>query len=80
MYKALKTFYILSACFSYDNRRKIANVFTLTLEPHGAKMNEDVDAIAKPIRQSDRSPKREIKGYSEFVCVFIMTFTGDMPQ
>ena len=36
MYRALKAFYIVPANLSYEERRKIANVFTLTLGPHDA--------------------------------------------
>lgn len=80
MYRALKAFYIIPACLSYDERRKIANVFTLTLGPHGAQMNQVVEAFARPIQELDHGVEIDINGVSEFVCAFVMTFVGDMPQ
>ena len=33
-YRNLQTYYLISACFSYSKRKKIANVFTLILKSH----------------------------------------------
>ena len=43
MYRALKAIYLIPAYLSDEERRKIANVFTLTLDPHAANMQADVE-------------------------------------
>ena len=80
MYRALKAFYLIPACLSYEERRKLANVFTLTLGPHGANINDVVEAFSKPIQNLDRGMELEINGDMEKVCAFSITFLGDMPQ
>lgn len=80
MYRALKAFYIIPVCLSYAERRKVANVFTLTLGPHGAEMKDVVEGFRKPIRKLDRGLNMEVNGSIETVLSFVMTFLGDMPQ
>lgn len=51
-YRALKAFsWIPGPNLPYEERRKIANNFTLTLGPHGANIEDVVDAIAIPVHQ-----------------------------
>ena len=80
MYRALKAFYLIPACLTYEERRKLANVFTLTLGPHGAGLSDVVEAFAKPIQKLDRGTQLEVNGNLEAVCAFVITFLGDMPQ
>ena len=80
MYRALKAFYLIPACLSYEERRKIANVFTLTLGPHGANLTDVIEAFGRPIRQMDRGMEMTINGETERVCAFNIAFLGDMPQ
>ena len=80
MYRALKAFYLIPACLDYQERRKLANVFTLSLGPHGAKIEEVVEAFSKPIRILDSGVDLEINGNMEAVWSFAMSFLGDMPQ
>ena len=42
MYRSLKAFYITLASLPYAERRKVSNIFTLTLGPHGASFNSTV--------------------------------------
>ena len=53
MYRALKAFYLIPACLSYDERRKLANVFTITLGPHGANLDDVIESIRQPIQELD---------------------------
>ena len=80
MYRALKAFYLIPACLDYGERRKLANVFTLILGPYGAKIDDVVEALAKPIQNLDRGMELNIDGNMEKVCAFGITFLGDMPQ
>ena len=80
MYRALKAFYLIPANLDYSERRKIANVFTLTLGPHGAKFSDVVEAFVRPIQQLDHGLQVDINGKTESVCAFAMTLLGDMPQ
>lgn len=80
MYRALKAFYLIPACLPYEERRKLANVFTLTLGPHGAKIDDIVEAFRKPVEQLDHGMELEINGEDEAVWAFSMTLLGDMPQ
>lgn len=80
MYRALKAFYLIPACLSYEERRKVENVFTLTLGPHGATIDAVVGAFSRSIRQMDCGLEMTINGETERVCAFNMAFLGDMPQ
>ena len=80
MYRAFKAFYLIPACLPYEERRKLANVFTLTLGPHGAKINDVVEAFRKPVEQLDHGIELEINGEDEAIWAFGMTLLGDMPQ
>ena len=80
MYRALKAFYLIPACLDYDERRKLANVFTLSLGPHGANIKDVVEAFSRPLRQLDRSTDLEVNGITTTVWAFAITFLGDMPQ
>lgn len=79
MYRALKAFYLIPACLTYEKRRKLANVFTLTLEPHGASIHDIAKAFSRPIQDLDRGMRLDINGETSQVCAFTMAFLGDMP-
>ena len=80
MYRALKAFYLIPASLSYDERRKLANVFTLTLGPHGAKIEDVIGAISRPVQELDQSIDLEINGEIRTVWAFSISLIGDMPQ
>ena len=80
MYRALKTFYLISACLTYKKRRKLANVFTLSLKSHKAKLDDIVKVFVKPIQKLDRGTQLEVNDNLKTVCVFAITFLGDMSQ
>ena len=80
MYRALKAFYLIPACLGYDERRKLANVFTVTLGPHGADIDNVIESLRQPIRELDSGLELDINGKNSKVVAFVMTFLGDMPQ
>ncbi|KAF6223757.1 hypothetical protein HO173_013218 [Letharia columbiana] len=80
MYRALKAFYLIPACLDYAERRKLANVFTLSLGPHGANIKDVVEAFRKPIQDLDRGIELEVNGVTDIFWAFALTFLGDMPQ
>ena len=80
MYRALKAFYLIPACLEYSERRKLANVFTLTLGPHGASLDDVVEAFHRPIQDLDQGIELDINGEVVKVCAFSITLLGDMPQ
>ena len=65
MYRALKGFYLIFACLSYEEWRKIVNVFILTLEPHEANIKTVIEVFDKAIRQLNKDMKMIINGESE---------------
>ena len=80
MYRALKGFYLISACLSYEERRKIVNVFTLTPRPHKANIKTIIEVFNKAIRQLNKDIKMIINEEPEQVCAFNMAFLDDMSQ
>ena len=80
MYRSLKAFYLIPANLPYKERRILANVFTVTLGPHGAHLKDVIGAFGKAIRALDRGQTLDINGEQTTVCAFIMAFLGDMPQ
>ena len=80
MYRSLKAFYLIPANLSYEERRKVANVFTLTLGPHGAALGDVVEAFSRGIRQLDRGFAIPVNDTETEVCSFVMGLIGDMPQ
>ena len=80
MYRALKAFYMISVCLSYEKRRIIANVFILTLESHEVKMNDVIEGFFKFIQKLNRGVNLKINEHFEFVCVFAMILINDMSQ
>ncbi|KAL8755627.1 MAG: hypothetical protein Q9184_004742 [Pyrenodesmia sp. 2 TL-2023] len=80
-YRALKAFYWIPSALPYDERRKLSNVFTLTLGPHGASMEDVVEAFYRDFRTLDRGGHlMEINGEEVSVCAFSIMLIGDMPQ
>ncbi|KAL8798951.1 MAG: hypothetical protein Q9200_007661 [Gallowayella weberi] len=86
MYRALKAFYWIPAALPYTERRKLANVFTITLAPHGSRVDDVVNAISYDIRNLDKGGclMDWRRGNDEVeqlvVCAFSMAIIGDMPQ
>jgi hypothetical protein len=80
MYRSLKGFYVTPANLSYSERRKISNAFTLTLGPHGANMSDITASFQEAFSSLERGIIVDINGIVSRVNVFVMAYTGDMPQ
>ena len=80
MYRALKAFYMIFVCLSYEKKRIITNVFILILKSHEIKMNDVVENFFKFIQKLNRKVNLKINEHFEFVCVFAMIFINDMSQ
>ena len=48
-YRFLKAFYLTLTTLSYQKRRKVVNVFTLTFESHDVKVDDVIAFIVKSI-------------------------------
>ena len=78
MYRVLKTFYLIFVCLSYENRRKIINVFII-LDSHETKIKNVVKAFFKSIKRLDREMKNvEIDKKMISMCVFTLNFIDNM--
>jgi len=80
MYRALKAFYWIPANLPYPERRKLANVFTFSLGPHGADLADIINAFKKAYTALAEGVVLEINGQMTLVRAFIITMIGDMPQ
>ncbi|KAE8164620.1 hypothetical protein BDV40DRAFT_310810 [Aspergillus tamarii] len=80
MYRALKGFYIIPAGLCYKERRLLANIFTLTLGPHGASMDDIIMSFRSEFDKLSRGTWMSINGTKTLVTAFPLAFTGDMPQ
>jgi hypothetical protein len=80
MYRAIKGFYITPAGLSYQERRSLANSFTLTLAPHGAELDDTVPTFEKDLGILEKGFYSKLNGQSTIITAAIMAFTGDMPQ
>lgn len=80
MYRTLKTFYFILACLSYKKRRKLTNVFILTLESYKIIFHDVVEVFSKSIKKLNYNVEMKINKECEIICVFVMTFFENMSQ
>ena len=80
MYCALKAFYFILACLFYFERRKMINVFTLTLKFHEIQLKDVVEVFRKFLKKLNTELKMNINDQDHIVCVFVMTFLKNMSQ
>lgn len=79
-YRSLMGIYFIIAALSARERDRRANVFPLTLGPHGSNFADVVEAI-KLLAMLDRGIEVHIPGAGKVLLVaFTMAFLGDMPQ
>ncbi|KAF1808853.1 hypothetical protein P152DRAFT_462083 [Eremomyces bilateralis CBS 781.70] len=79
MHRTIMGFYLLLACLVQAERNIPANVFPLTLGPHGSSFDDVVDAL-ELMQRLDRGVDMDINGKTCFVCIPFLAFIGDMPQ
>ena len=80
MYRFLKAFYLIFANLSYEKRRKIVNVFTLTLEFHDVALEDVVKIFFKNIKQLNRDFALSVNDIEIEICSFVMKLIDDMFQ
>ena len=80
MYRALKAFYLISICLTYKKRRKLANMFILSLRSHRTELNDVIKAFVKPIQKLNRGTQLKVNDNLKIVCAFAITFLDDMSQ
>ena len=80
IYKVLKTFYLIFIYLNYNERRKLANVFTLTLKSYNAKLNNVMKAFIRFIQNLNREMKLKINDNIKVICTFDITFFKNISQ
>lgn len=78
MYRSLMGVYIIFAGLNARERSRQANVFPLTLGPHGSDFNDVVEAL-QSLRLLDQDAQLIINGVPKIVYAFTNAFLGDMP-
>ncbi|KAN0075598.1 hypothetical protein V8E54_006868 [Elaphomyces granulatus] len=77
-YRSLMGIYLLIAAFGFEERNRRANVFPVTLGPHGSNFNEVINCLTG-LRELDRGVSLPLPQPTR-VCAFTFAFLGDMPQ
>jgi hypothetical protein len=77
-YRSLMGIYLLIAAFGFEERNRRANVFPVTLGPHGSNFNEVINCLTG-LRELDRGVSLPLPQPTR-VCAFTLAFLGDMPQ
>ena len=80
MYRVFKVFYLISVNLSYDERRKLINVFILTLNFHDVIIDDVINTFAKSIKQLNRDINLIINENEQKICVFSMSLLENMSQ
>ena len=80
IYRVFKTFYFISTYLFYKKRRKIVNVFTLTLNFYNVNFDEMIKFFDKHLRQLNCKMNLIINAKFHIMCAFIIVFLNDMLQ
>jgi len=80
MYKSIMGVYLFLANLTGKESNRQANVFPLTLGPHGSNFADVAEAIKPMWRALEAGIHLDIKGKSFLVCAFNFAFKTDMPQ
>lgn len=80
MFRALKGIYLTPAGLSYQERRRLANSFTVTLGPHGASFQDVLANISTDLETVAKGFYSTLYGEQVIVTASVMALTGDMPQ
>jgi hypothetical protein len=79
-HQAIKAFYLTPAAMSYKERRRLSNMFTLTLGPDGASFDDMMDNISEGMLSMHRGFYADINGTETYIRAFTICVAGDMPQ
>lgn len=77
-YRSLMGVYLLLAGLPIHERNKRANVFPLTLGPHGSNFDEVIESLHQ-LREFDKGFQVQLAQLTR-VCAFSLCLLGDMPQ
>ncbi|KAF1816368.1 hypothetical protein P152DRAFT_388522 [Eremomyces bilateralis CBS 781.70] len=73
--------YIIPAGLSFKERARRANVFPITLGPHGSNFDDVISALEPFMKRLDRGQEVTLQGGEKvLLCAFTMAYLGDMPQ
>jgi hypothetical protein len=79
IYYALKGYYIIPAGLSYYEHRRLGNLFTLTLGPHGIDMANTLPLFQNPLYDLGKGIIMLINGVNMVITTRILVFTSNMP-
>jgi hypothetical protein len=79
MYYALKGYYIIPIGLSYHKHRRLGNLFTLTLRPHGTDMADALPLFQNPLHNLGKGIIMLINGVNMVITTRILAFTSNMP-
>jgi hypothetical protein len=76
-YRSLMGFYAILAGFTVREKNRRANVFPLTLGPHGSHLDDVIRALSS-LRPLDKGISTTINGEETIFCVFTLNFLTDL--
>jgi hypothetical protein len=79
-HQAIKAFYITPASMPYKERRKLSNMFTLTLGLHGSSFDDVLYNISEGMLSMHKGFHADINGTKTYIRAFMVCVAGDMPQ
>lgn len=78
-YRSLVGVYLIPAGLTNKKRHRQANIFPLTLSPHGSNFNDTVRAL-QSLGKLDMGAEVMVNGKKCLLCVPTLCYIGDMPQ
>jgi hypothetical protein len=72
--------YLIPAGLSFEERHRRANVFRLTIGPHGSNFDDVVKALKPFLLRLEKGVEMMIDGEHTIVHAFAMAYTADFPQ
>jgi hypothetical protein len=79
-YRTLIGWYIIIAALKFEDRSRRANVYPITLGPHGSNLADVAKALQPFMLALEGGVELDIRGIKTFVCAFSLAYIGDMPQ
>jgi hypothetical protein len=79
-YRSLMGWYIIIAALTFEERSRRANVYPITLGPHGSNFTDVARALEPFMWTLEGGVDLDIRGEKILVCAFSLAYIGDMPQ
>lgn len=79
MYHTLKAFYIIPAYFDYKEKRRISNMFILTLSPHSISIENIMNNLEFNISSLNKDVIINIGGYDTLIKLYPIVLIADIP-